>query len=99
MDVLLLNICLTIIGGIDSLQLRLEYPKEAIKGDVEGKVYIKVIIDTLGIPHCPTIIKGLIPECNKAAIKAIMSTHFTPASVRKKKVIIPMIIPVKFGIN
>ena len=89
----------TIIGGIDSLQLRLEYPKEAIKGDVIGKVYIKVIIDTLGNPHCPTVLKGLILACNEAAIKVIMASHFTSAIAHKKKVIVPMVIPVKFDIN
>ena len=36
------------IGGMDSLYKKLIYPIEVLKGDVQGKVYIKVIIDTLG---------------------------------------------------
>jgi Gram-negative bacterial TonB protein C-terminal len=89
----------SIIGGFDSVYKKLVYPKEAIKGDIVGKVYVKVIIDTLGNPHCPTILKGLISECNEAAIKAIMSSHFIPAIARNKKVLVPMVIPLKFGIN
>ena len=84
------------IGGMDSLYKKLIYPIEALKGDVQGKVYIKVIIDTLGNPHCPFISKGLGYGCDKEAIRIIMSTHFIPAVFHKKKIVMEIMIPIKF---
>ena len=36
-----------IIGGIDSLQSRLQYPNEALEKGIEGTVYCIVTIDTI----------------------------------------------------
>jgi TonB family protein len=85
-----------IVGGLDSLQLRLNYPKEALIHKIEGKVYIRVIADTLGNLLCCDVVKGLGYGCTEEALRLINSSHFIPATQRNKKVIVPFVIPIKF---
>ena len=37
-----------LIGGLDSLQSKLVYPQEAIENNIEGKIYVVVVIDSMG---------------------------------------------------
>jgi len=85
-----------LIGGLDSLQSRLQYPDSALSRKTEGKVYVKVTIDTTGKPTHPVILKGLSSDCNEEAIELVMSSHFSPAQLRDKPITFPIVIPVKF---
>ncbi len=85
-----------LIGGLDSLQQKLIYPQEALNNKVEGKVYVKALIDTLGNAICTEIVKGLKFGCNEEAIRLVQMSRFIPAIQRKKKITIPIIIPVIF---
>ena len=87
-----------IIGGLDSLQRKLIYPKEALYNNIEGKVYVKALIDTLGNPICTEVVKGIGFGCNEEAIRLIQMARFTPAIQRNKKVTIPIIIPIRFNL-
>ena len=41
-----------LIGGLDSLQSRLIYPKNALENNIEGKVYVITVVDTAGNQFC-----------------------------------------------
>ena len=56
-----------IIGGLDSLQSKIIYPQEALKNNIEGKVYILAIIDSTGTLLCSNVIKGLGYGCDEEA--------------------------------
>ena len=85
-----------LIGGLDSLQQKLIYPQEALYNNIEGKVYVRAFIDTLGNSICTEILKGIGFECNEEAIRLVQMSHFIPAIQHKKKVTVPIAIPVIF---
>ncbi len=68
-----------IVSGIESLQSKIIFPRNAILKGIEGKVYVSVEIDSLGqIENCK-LVKGIDPECANAAIEGIKKQIFVPA--------------------
>jgi len=88
-----------ILGGLDSLHLRLIYPTEAIKHKIEGKVYVLVTIDSLGNPFCAKIIKAIGYGCDEEALRLVNSSKYTAGEQRGKPVVITMSIPIVFKID
>lgn len=89
-----------LIGGIERLQKRLEYPEEAIKNNIDGKVYINIIIDSLGKPLCPQVFgKYLGYGCEEEAIRLVMESKFTPALSKKRYRTLEIIVPVVFALK
>jgi len=48
-----------LVGGYDLLLSKIKYPEEAIKNNIEGKVIVKVSIDTTGKPIQIKMEKGM----------------------------------------
>ena len=88
-----------LIGGLDSLQSMLIYPKEALKNNIEGKVYVLTIIDSSGALLCSKVIKGLGYGCDTEAIRLVNNSKFNPAFSRGKPYATPFTIPIKFVIK
>ncbi len=88
-----------LIGGLDSLQSRLIYPKQAIENNIEGKVYILVIIDSTGKQNCAKVIKDLGYGCDEEAQYLINSTKFYPGLVRNKPITTILAIPIIFSLT
>lgn len=89
-----------IIGGYDSLLLKLQYPEEAVKNKIEGKVYISILVDTSGHPMCPMILgKRLGYGCDEEAVRLVMKTKFTPAISHNRKRIVQMVVPISFKLK
>lgn len=89
-----------LIGGIEGLQKRLKYPEEAIKNNIEGKILVKVIIDSLGKPLCPLVIrKHLGYGCEEEAIKLVMGSKFTPAQKKNRYRTLQIIVPIVFSLK
>jgi TonB family protein len=85
-----------LIGGIDSLQSRLQYPNEALEKGIEGTVYVSIAIDTSGIPSSLKILKGLGFGCDEEAKRLVETAKYLPAMIRDKKIKSNYMIPVKF---
>jgi TonB family protein len=89
-----------LIGGIEGLQKRLKYPEEAIKNNIEGKVYVNIIIDSLGKPLCPKIVrKHLGYGCEEEAIRLVMESNFTPALMKNRRRTLQIIVPIVFSLK
>ena len=88
-----------LIGGLDSLQSRLMYPELAIENNIEGKVYLLVIIDFTGKQICAKVIKGLGYGCDEEALYLINSSKFYAGLLRNKPYTLPVSIPVIFSLN
>jgi TonB family protein len=84
------------IGGFDSLNSLIHYPASALKDSVEGKVYILVVIDSLGNPICPSVIKAVNPALDNEALRVVMLMRFKPALYRGKPVTTPIALPIVF---
>lgn len=90
-----------LIGGIGSIQERLEYPERAIRYDVEGVVVIKFTVNAKGRVVDARVVPGtsLGYGCDTAAIKALRSARFEPASQLGDPVAVDMTIPVRFELT
>jgi protein TonB len=88
-----------LIGGLDSLQSRLIYPKLAIENKIEGKVYLLVIIDSTGNQNCANVIKGLGYGCDEEALYLINTSKFSPGLLRNKSITTILAIPVIFSLT
>jgi len=73
----------TIVGGLDSLQLLLNWPKQGEQIDFEGKIYILAYLDTLGNLDSASVIKGFGFGFNEEALRLVKLAKFTPAYCHK----------------
>ncbi|MCW8804169.1 MAG: energy transducer TonB [Ignavibacteriaceae bacterium] len=78
--------CFQIIGGLDSLQSRLQYPINAIEHSIEGNVYLLITVDSTGICTNQKIIKSLGFGCDEEAIRLVQTAKFLPAILNGKKI-------------
>ena len=87
------------IGGLDSFHSRLKYPKEALDKNIEGKVYVIVVIDTIGNPYCARVFKSLGYGCDEEALKLIRTTKFLPGVWKGKPYNMQVTIPIFFSLK
>ncbi|MBK7104512.1 MAG: energy transducer TonB [Ignavibacteriae bacterium] len=86
-------------GGIQELAKNIKYPESSKKEGVEGKVFVKVIIDENGNVESAEVEKGVNKELDEAAISAIKLTKFTPGEKDGKFVKAEVTIPIKFKLD
>ncbi len=87
------------IGGLQALMKKINYPEEARKKGVEGKVILKVFIDENGNVVKANVLKGIDNGCDKEAVRAVKETKFTPGIKDGKAVKSYIIIPVLFELQ
>lgn len=73
----------TIVGGLDSLHLKLVYPPVAKELGIEGKVYLIVDLDSLANIKNVEVQKGIGYGCDEEAVRLIKTATFTPGYIRK----------------
>lgn len=88
-----------LFGGLDSLQSRLVYPPNAKENMIEGKVYVIVVIDTIGSQHCARVIKSLGYGCDEEALRLIKTSRFIPGVWKGKLYTMPVSIPIVFSLK
>lgn len=88
------------IGGFGAIQANLKYPEIARKAGVEGKVYVKVLVNERGDVVRTEILKSLGNNgCDEAAIEAIRKARWKPAMQRDRPVKVWISIPVIFKLK
>ena len=88
-----------VVGGLDSLQTRLVYPQEAIEHNIEGKVYVIVVIDSTGDQLCSKVIKSIGYGCDEEALRLIETSKFLPGVHKGKTYTMRVSIPIIFSLN
>lgn len=74
------------------------YPKLAMAAGIEGKVYVRLWVDTDGKVHDIKVIKSDNDVLNQATIDAARQFEFVPATVGGKPVSMWVTVPFKFKI-
>ena len=73
------------------------YPESAVLDSIEGKVYVKYLVDTSGKTKNHTVVKGIREDLNKEAIRvAKMIKYDSPAKIRGKPVLFYFTLPIRF---
>ncbi len=91
-------------GGPKALLLYLKnntnYPKEAEKQNISGKIYVQVTINEVGEIINPIILKSIHPLLDKEALRVIREMpNWIPAKAKGVNISVVKTIPIGFHIN
>jgi len=88
-----------IVGGMEAVLKRLEYPELAMRAGVQGRVYVLAFVNENGDVVKAEVQKGIGGGCDEAAVKAILASKFIPGKQRGKPVKVRVSIPVRFQLS
>ena len=86
----------TIVGGLSSLYLNIDYPKEARDEGIQGLTVLMFVVEKDGSTSNIEVMKSLHPACDSAAIAAVQETRFKPGVQDGSTVRVKMRLPVRF---
>ncbi len=89
------------IGGYEAfyqyIYNEIEYPRQALRSGVEGKVFVQFIVNQNGELTDFVIIKGIGGGCDQEAVRVLRKApKWNAGKQRGKPVRVQMIIPIKF---
>lgn len=87
------------IGGIEAILKLIQYPEDAKKSGIEGKVLVQAFIDENGKVVQTGILRGTNSALDTAAMNTVMKVKFTPAKVKGKAVKSQVVIPIQFSLK
>ena len=87
------------IGGIGAIQRKIVYPEIARRVGIEGRVFVKVFVDSTGTVVKTELLKGIGAGCDEAAMDAVLTTKFKPGKQRGKPVKVRVTVPVRFKLQ
>ena len=73
-------------GGLAALWQQVRYPESARTAAVRGKVYVQVVVDTMGAVRNAVVLKSLEPGCDAEALRVVEQATFTPGLLKGKPV-------------
>jgi protein TonB len=76
-----------------------EYPELAVRAELEGVVWVKILIDKEGKPQKAVVVKSSAEIFNDPAIAAAMQYLFTPAFMNRGPVKVWVSISFRFQLN
>lgn len=88
-----------LIGGLASIQKKINYPEIAKKAGVEGRVIVQFVVDESGNVADPQVVRGIGAGCDEEAIRAVQQAKFKPGMQRGKSVKVKMSLPITFKLK
>ena len=88
-----------IVGGLPEIYKHIKYPSKAKNDRIEGRVFIRFIVDENGKVQSPQILKDIGGGCGQAAIEGIQKVKFMPGSKNGTPVKVYYSLPVNFKIT
>jgi protein TonB len=90
------------VGGYEKFYQQLSstvvYTRQALRAEVQGKVFVEFVVNQDGSLSDAKIVKGIGYGCDDAAREAILKTKWEPGRQRGKPVRVKMVLPVYFKI-
>lgn len=89
-------------GLMTFLANNMHYPKTAIENELQGKCYLRFVIDTEGVVSNVRVSRGVpnCPECDEEAVRVIKSSpKWIPAKLKDKKIKSYFDLPINFNLN
>ena len=83
-------------GGYRNMLMQIRYPMEALRAGVQGRVYVRFVVDESGKVLSPTVVRGIGEGCDEEAVRVISATKFAPGRHEGKSVKVLMGMPVSF---
>ncbi|WBO84352.1 TonB family protein [Hymenobacter yonginensis] len=91
-------------GGMDSLrayiQQHVKYPAQALREKVEGRVFVRFVVDTKGLVREVQVQKGIGAGCDEEAVRVVRSLpRFEPGKQNGQQVPVYYTVPVVFNVT
>lgn len=78
----------------------MKYPPLAMRNGIEGKVYVKFVVDETGQVVDPVVVKGIGGGCDEEAVRVLRSLpRFTPGQQNGRAVKVYFNVPISFQIK
>jgi len=81
------------------VQAKPVYPDLAIRANLEGRVWVKILVSREGKPKKAVVVKSDAEIFNQSATDAAMKYSFTPALQNNKPVAVWVVVPFKFELR
>jgi len=88
-----------IIGGRGMLNLHIQYPPAAREKGIEGRMELTFTVDRDGDTRNIVVSKSLHPLCDSAAVDALRSVRFRPATYKGNRIPVRMSLPIRFQLQ
>lgn len=88
-----------LIGGLESLQDNISYPELAKKAGVQGRVYIRFIVNKNGDVENAEVIRGIGSGADEEALRVVREAKFSPGMQDGNPVRVQYAIPVFFRLG
>jgi len=88
-----------LIGGIASLQRKIEYPETARQAGIQGRVIVQFVVDEQGNVVNPRVVRGIGGGCDKEALRVIKEAKFRPGTQRGRPVKVQYTLPLNFTLS
>lgn len=85
-----------VVGGMGAFYLQVRYPMAARQQGIEGRLRLEFIVTREGTPRNIQVIDPLHPLTDTAAVRALRSVQFRPATHDGAPVAARMTLPVRF---
>jgi len=76
-----------------------EYPELARKAGIEGRVYIKILVDKEGKVRDAILLRGVGAGLDEAALEAVRQWVYTPAIQNNRPVAVWVAQPIDFSLR
>lgn len=83
-------------GGMGNFYLRINYPEEARREGIQGRLVLEFIVERDGRTNHIQVADSLHPSLDSAAVAALEDTHFVPGRQNGEEVRVRMRLPVRF---
>ena len=88
-----------LVGGMQSIMARLQYPEIAKRAGVEGRVFVLAFVNEKGDVVRAEVQRGIGAGCDEEAVKAVLAAKFKPGMQRGKPVKVRISIPIRFELS
>ena len=86
-----------LIGGLEGLVERIQYPKLAELAGIEGTVFVQFVVDEQGDVRDAEVVRGIEGGgLNEEALRVVQDARFRPGLENDRPVKVKFTIPVRF---
>lgn len=88
-----------LIGGLESVQMKIRYPEEARSAGIEGRVYVQFIVDEDGNVDNPKVVRGIGGGADEEALRVVSQAKFKPGMQKGRTVRVQYSLPIHFKLT
>jgi len=88
-----------LIGGMSALHELVQYPEEARRKEIEGRVFVELLVTETGDVDSVKVLRGVHPLLDKEAVRAVRETEWKPAEKDGEPQRAVMWLPVTFQLD